>query len=285
MSQSVNEEQTVFWKEQAGPTWVENQQQLDEQLEKFGLAAIQALAPKAGERILDVGCGCGHTTLELARQVGAEGEAVGIDLSTVMIARARERAAQEGLANTSFQDLDAQTSKLPEKSFDGLCSRFGVMFFDDSVAAFRNLRGSLKANARLSFACWQPLSENPWMFLPAMAAMEHLTLDAPPNPEAPGPFAFGDAERVKKILAAAGFSDIQAADHRTTMAFGTNRGLEEVAEFLVTMGPVSRALRTANDEALTAKVTASVALALAPYSGDNGVEMNAAVWIVTARAS
>ncbi len=281
----ANAEQIEHWNEQAGPAWVERQEQLDRLIEVHGLRALEAGAPARGERVLDVGCGCGATTLELARRVGAEGEVTGIDVSRPMLERARERAERSRIGGVRFLHGDAQTRSLPPRHFDLLYSRFGVMFFDDPVRAFGNLAASLDASGRLAFVCWQGPERNPWVTVPMLAAAKHLPPPTPPAPGEPGMFAFADPDRVARILASAGFDDAAFLDTELPVAPGA-AGLEEALAFLLEVGPLSRMLGAAeNDETLRARALESVREALAPFETGGRFEMPSAAWVVSARRS
>ena len=175
-----NAEQITYWNEQSGPKWVALDGRLDALISPYGDRALERTKPALGERVLDVGCGCGRTTLELAARVGSPGSVTGIDISTVMLARARERARKSGAQNVRFENADVQTHAFEPGSFDLAFSRFGVMFFADPVAAFANLRGALAPGGRLAFVCWQPLANNPWMQVPLAATAPHLKLPEPP---------------------------------------------------------------------------------------------------------
>src|SRR5262249_9342980 len=164
-----NAEQITYWNEKSGPKWVTEQARLDRMIAPFGAEARTALAPKAGEHIVDVGCGCGETSLQLGRHVTASGGVHGVDISQPMLARARQRAAAAGHAHVRFTPADAQTHAFPCEGADAIFSRFGVMFFADPVAAFANLRQALRSDGRLAFVCWQPMPANPWMAVPLMA--------------------------------------------------------------------------------------------------------------------
>jgi SAM-dependent methyltransferase len=278
-----NAEQITYWSETTGPKWVALADLLDSQIGPLGELAMSSAALRAGERVLDVGCGCGHTSLELGRRVGARGRVQGIDISAPMLALARERAAQEGAGNVEFVLADAQTTALERGRFDLIFSRFGVMFFADPPAAFANLRRSLGAAGRLAFVCWQPLGSNPWMAIPLAAAAAHVPLPPPPPAGAPGPFAFGDPDRVARILTEAGFADVSLESVETTLRVGGDTGLEGAVRFLLEgVGPTSAALREAPDS-LREKVADAVRTALAPHVTPRGVEVGAAVWIATAR--
>ncbi len=196
-----NLEQIRYWNELAGPKWVASEAMLDGQIAPLGSKAIERARLAAGERVLDVGCGCGQTSLQLADKVGPRGSVTGIDLSAPMLERAQARAAGLGLANVRFLNADAQTTPLGSAAFDLIFSRFGVMFFADPTAAFANLRASLAPGGRVSFVCWQELKLNPWMRVPLLAAAQHIPLPAPAAPDAPGPFSFAAPARVRGILA------------------------------------------------------------------------------------
>ncbi|MBI1814419.1 MAG: class I SAM-dependent methyltransferase [Deltaproteobacteria bacterium] len=278
-----NAQQIQYWNEQAGPKWVALHDFINAQIEPLGRAAMDRARVTAGERVLDVGCGCGHTTLELARRVGPTGSALGVDISTTMLDRARADARAAGLHNAQFEEADAQTHALPRAHFDLVFSRFGVMFFSDPTAAFANLQSALRPGGRVAFVCWQALPENPWMFVPLMAAAQYIQLPAPPEPGAPGPFAFADAERVRGILTGAGFVDVAIDPHNEVLAIGAGLDLDRTVDFLLQMGPTGNALRQAAGEVNLAAVSAAIAEALRAYQTPQGVRMPSAAWIVTAR--
>lgn len=277
-----NAEQIKYWNER-GQTWVEVHEIIDHQLRPLGLRAMARGGIAAGQRVLDVGCGCGDTTVALAQRVGVVGSVVGIDVSTGMLQRARERVAAAGLTNVTFANADAQTQRLPPPPFDVVFSRFGVMFFVEPAAAFANLRTHLRSQGRLSFACWQALPENPWMFVPLLAAAQHIPLPPPPAPDAPGPFAFADRARVEGILAQAGFVNIGFESVKEALQIATGGGLDQAADLMMQMGPTAQLVRTSEPGVLEL-VRASIREALAPYATARGVEMPSAAWIVTANA-
>jgi SAM-dependent methyltransferase len=278
-----NAEQRTYWNEQAGPLWVTYQERLDRQIGPHGEAALARLAPAPGERVLDLGCGCGDTSLALARTVGASGRVLGLDLSGPMLGRARERAAAAGLANVAFRAADVQTAPLEPGAFDAAFSRFGVMFFADPPAAFANVRQALRPGGRIVFACWRPVAENPWIRVPMAAAASLVALPPPPPEGAPGPFAFGDAGRVRRILDAAGFAGVEIEPVDVPMLPGGG-DLEEAADTFLEVGPLASALREANTgEALRARVHGAVREAFASHVRNGRVELGSAIWLVRAR--
>ena len=274
----ANANQITYWNDAPGRTWADLQDQLDIQLEPMGAAVLAALALRSRERVIDVGCGCGQTTLALAEAVGPEGLALGIDISAPMLSVARARSA--GRPQVRVLEADAQTYPFDPGSFDALHSRFGVMFFDDPTAAFANLRKALKPGGRLAFLCWRTPAENPIMTLPMAAAAKHLPPPEPTTPGAPGPFAFADAERVRAILASAGFADVDLAPQ--DMPAGGN-ALDAALDLALRVGPLGRMLRE-HPEADRDAAVADVRAALAAHARPDGrVFMDSATWIVTAR--
>ena len=273
-----NADQIAYWNETAGPTWVAMQDALDQELAPLGLKAMEALGPREGERVLDVGCGCGATTLELARRVGAGGAVIGADISTPMLAVATARARKAGLAQARFLEADAQVH--PFEPVDGVFSRFGVMFFADPIAAFANLRRALRPGGRLAFVCWRAMADNPWMTVPMAAALPLLPAPPPvPAPGAPGPFALADRSRIEDILGGAGFSRIAVEPNDQKIGWGD---LEISTATVMRIGPLGAAVREHPE--LGDRVASAVRSALAPYASPNGVLLDSATWIANARA-
>jgi SAM-dependent methyltransferase len=272
-----NAAQIEYWNATAGHTWAAFQGQLDRQLMPLGAEAMRVLAPRPGERILDIGCGCGHTSFALAARVGASGTVLGVDISQPMLAVAAARPPESGAPAPSFRLADAQADDLGTSAFDGVFSRFGVMFFNDPVAAFANIRRALKPAGRLAFACWRPLGDNPWMFVPLEAARPLLPPLTPSDPTAPGPFAFANADRLRGILSEAGFGAIAITPFDTRIGSG---GMEETLELCRRVGPLGAALREHPDRAEA--VMDVVRQALSPYLTPEGFLLPAAVWIVSA---
>ncbi len=280
VTEGPNAQQIEYWNEMSGARWVEMNDVIDAQLSPLGEAAMEYAAIANGERVLDVGCGCGQTSLQLADRVGDTGSVLGVDISAVMLERARERAA--GRANTEFRNADAQIASFAGDR-DLLFSRFGVMFFASPEAAFSNLLTALRPGGRLTCLTWQALGANPWMLVPLTAAAKHLPPGGPPpDPTAPGPFAFADATRVEGILTAAGFEQVAHESLERELLVGGGRSLDETVAFVLQLGPVGAALREVDDE-LRARVVAEIRVALEPFHDGSGVRMPAAAWIVSAR--
>jgi len=276
---SSNAAQIEYWNTSAGETWARFQEALDRQVEPLGLAAMDVLCPAEGEHIVDIGCGCGQTSLALAARVRPSGSVVGVDISQPMLDVAFRRPRTADLQVT-FRKLDAQTGDLGDGLFDAAFSRFGVMFFSDPVAAFANIRASLKPGGRLAFVCWRALNENPWMQAPLQAALPLLPPLAPPDRAAPGPFAFADPSRVRSILADSGYGSV------TINPFDADIGgadLEQTLKLALAIGPLGRALREHPEVA--DKAVDAVRDVLSKYLTSKGVRMPAAVWIVLARTS
>jgi SAM-dependent methyltransferase len=279
-AEGPNAQQIEYWNEVSGAKWVALNDVIDAQIEPLGSAGIQQAGIRAGARVLDVGCGCGQTTLQLAEAVGSGGTVVGVDISAPMLARASERAAGSGFSNIELKNADAQTFAF-DGSFDHVFSRFGVMFFAEPERAFANLWSALKPGGRLTCLTWQALPQNPWMLVPVAAAAKHLPPGEPPAPDAPGPFAFADADRVAGILTAAGFTNVHHESLTRELLVGGGGGLDETVEFALQLGPLGAALRAAG-EAVRAAAAREVRAALEPYHDGEGVRMPAAAWIVTA---
>lgn len=233
------------------------------------------------ESVIDVGCGCGASSLTLAEAVGHEGFVLGIDISEKMLDRARERA--QALPQLNFVLADAAIHKFRPVA-NLVFSRFGVMFFDNPVTAFSNLRGALAAGGRLAFACWRQLEDNPWLSVPFAAASAVVSATkAPLPPDAPGPLALAASTRLRGILKAAGFEEVALQPFDHPLPLGGNRGLDAAADDALTLGPTARLLSEASDED-RARALAAVKEALAPHARGEVVELAAGAWVVTARA-
>ena len=277
MGTAANETQIGLWNDAMGKTWAALHERLDRQLDPIGREAMRRAGFRAGDTVLDVGCGCGETTLEIAGQVD---RVAGLDVSAMLLDIARKAAAAKGLGNVRFEQADGQVWRTPEP-VDVLFSRFGVMFFEDPAAAFANLRRSLKPGGRLAFACWRQPKENLWLALPLQATAHLLPPLPPSDPHAPGPFAFADRDRLAGILKDAGFAEvaIEPFDIRTG-----GDSLEDSVFIAVSVGQLGGVLRELGvTEDLKRTVEATLREALAAYVEDGVVKLPAAAWIVSAR--
>ncbi len=274
-----NAEQIEFWNVAQGDKWVRLEARTDATLAPVGQAAIARLAPAPGERVLDVGCGCGWTSLEIARRVAPDGAVTGIDISRPMLARARARARAAN-APIAFIEADAQVHDFAALPFDAVFSRLGVMFFEAPEAAFANLRAATRPGGRLALAVWRDRADNPWTMTTVNIARPHVELPPRPGPEEPGQFSFADEARVRRILETAGWAEIEIERFDTQVTVG--RDPEDAAAFLVQMGPAGLALAAA-DEATRELVSEELVAALAPFAAPDGVHMAASAWIIGAR--
>lgn len=270
----TNQEQIEFWNGEAAETWVRSQAQVDAMLAPLSEIALARANPRPGERAIDIGCGCGTTTLALAEQ----GTSVwGIDVSVPMLAHARGRA--QGLDNVAFSQTDAATQTYtPDHQL--LFSRFGVMFFDDPAAAFANLRTALTEDGRLVFICWQKPSANAWMSVAGQAVQPFLPQPAtPPDPQAPGPFAFADPDYIRDLLLEAGYVRISVESVTTLLHLGDD--LDSVMAAQSEIGPLARAIAELEGESRD-QALAAARQALAPHVTDAGLDLGAACWLVAA---
>jgi SAM-dependent methyltransferase len=275
-----NDEQIADWNGEQGRRWAEHQQRIDRMIEAYGNAALQAAAAQPGEQVLDIGCGTGSTTLALARAVGAQGRVLGVDISQPMLAVAKQRAAAQPALKLSFAEADASSAALPGDQ-DLLYSRFGLMFFDQPAAALRHLHGRLKPGGRCAFVCWRAPRDNPWAMAPLMAARQTLGITPPPaDPLAPGPFAFADDQRLRGLLAEAGFGNIELQRFDTPNLLGASA--REAALNCLQIGPVSRLAREVGAEH-EAQIVAAIERALTTHAAaDGSVSLTGSTWVVTA---
>ena len=289
-----NADQREFWR--TADVWVEQQERLDRQLGHIGLAAMdvaEQLPP--GAHVLDVGCGCGQTSLQWSERV--TGSVLGVDISDLLIGVARRRATghaaeQPAAAPISFAVADAQTADIESLAaatpaidgsfggFDLVYSRMGVMFFADPVAAFANLRAATRPGGRLSFVCWQTPRQNPWLITVNKAVLE--IVEMPEGGPAANPFAFADPDHVRGILAGAGWDGIELEPHDTEMVFSSAGTLDETVDFAMDLGIARRALKGQPPE-IHARVRDAIAAVLEPHQTPDGVVFPAAFWIVSAR--
>jgi SAM-dependent methyltransferase len=273
-----NADQIAYWHGPGGQHWTARQEMQDALLAPVSEILIDRAKPGPGERVIDIGCGCGSTTIALAEKVGPAGHVLGVDISAPMLARARELAPMD--APVAFTLADATVYPFNADA-DLVVSRFGVMFFADPVRSFRNIRNALRARGRLTFACWREPRQNPWMMTPLQAVYEHVPKLPPVGPEDPGPFAFASQDRVSRILSEAGFVGIAMEPCDLALDVAVGRGLEAAVQSALEIGPASRALDGQPPD-LVAAATQSIRRALAPFANGQSVALPASIWIVTA---
>jgi len=272
-------DQQAYWNGAAGHKWTDHQDTLDITFAPVLRALITRAAVRPGERVIDVGCGCGASSVELASMVGAGGEVLGVDISAEMLERARQRAG--AALPLRFLLGDAGSHAFPRGATDLLFSRFGVMFFPDPVAAFRNLAGALKAAGRVTFACWRTPRENPFFITALQEAIRFVPRLPETPPDEPGPFAFANPDRVRRILGDAGFSNIAVDPFDCDLDLAGGRGLGHARTMALSVGPASRAL----DGHPTATVKAAgdaIEERLRQHLRGGSVPLAGAMWIVTA---
>ncbi|WP_227268071.1 class I SAM-dependent methyltransferase [Roseobacter weihaiensis] len=273
-------DQAAFWTGEAGEVWVRQQRFLDALMAPVleGVLARADLQP--GQTVLDIGCGTGDSTIRARRSLGETGLAVGADISSTMLALARDRA--RGIKGLRFIDADAASYGFDGEEFDRLISRFGVMFFPDPKSAFLNIIKFLKPDAHVSFACWGTIENNPWFTVPARAAKMHLGAPPKVDPDDPGPFAFRDPARVSNILQAAGFYAIDVCP--TEISLTPPGTVAEIAETATCLGPASRTLEHfGGDRADADRITDLVAEAFEVFTTADGLQVPAEINFVTAR--
>lgn len=277
-----NDAQIDYWNGPAGQKWVDQSNRLDGMLAPFAAEVLNAAALAPNEAALDIGCGAGALTLGATEAAGGTIGSLGVDVSEPLLHLAQKRAAERG-SKAMFERADASAFSSDQK-FDLMISRFGVMFFEDPAAAFRNIRQQIRSEGRMAFMCWQALPLNDWAFAPLQAALPLLN-EAPeqPDPHAPGPFAFADKDRLANILSSAGWANV-SVDPFETLVTLPGDDVEASAEFMLNLGPLSRLIAAQNldsapiEEALTIRLREE-------KNADGRVAMKSACWLVTARAS
>ncbi len=279
----ANSAQFEYWNAKAATNWTENQLALDRLLSVLTERLFELANIQPGEAIIDVGCGTGASSLAAADAAGPGGKVLGIDLSREMLRLAQARAdAKGGMAHLSFEIADAQVHPFAPGAYDVLQSRFGVMFFEDPVAAFANLMGALRPGGRLCCVCWGPLADNPWFKVPRDAAVKVLGPPEPVPPRAPGPLAFAEVDYVSDILKQAGFADVDIGKEDTSLRPAAT--LAEATDYAVNLGPATRIITQfdASAEAIEA-IANEVEKGLSPYYTDDEPKVPAVVNFLHAR--
>jgi len=274
-----NADQIAYWNGPGGQRWADRQQTQDVVLGPVADVLIDHARPTTGERIIDVGCGAGATTMMFAQKVGRSGHVLGIDISAPMLTRARQ-VAPKGIP-VEFVLAGATVYPFEPASFDLLASRFGVMFFAQPALSFANMRKALKPSGRLAFACWREPRDNPFFMAPLQAVYKHAPKLPQPGPDDPGPFSFASEARVHRVLGEAGFKGIKMEPCDLSLDVAVGRGLDAAVQGALEIGPASRALQDQPPE-VHAAATNSIREALAPFAKGQSVLLRASIWIVTA---
>jgi SAM-dependent methyltransferase len=276
--EDINADMLAFWNGQGGHLWVARQAHTDITLAPVSEALVAFAAPRPGERVLDVGCGCGATTLDFARAVGPAGRVAALDISGPMLTEGRARAGAAGLVNVDWRQADPATAALD--GYDLLTSAFGMMFFGDPVAAFANMRRAARPGARMAFVCWRSLAENPWMQTPMDAVSPHLPPRPPAVPNAPGMFALADPQWTTEVLTASGWAPPRLAKLDLDLDIAAGRGLEEAVVQSTQIGAVNSWLRN-QPAAIVSAAVASLRDALAAHVDGQNVRLPGAMWLVS----
>ena len=275
----ANADQIAYWNGPGGRRWLDRQQMQDNLLDPISCRLLDRADPRAGEIALDIGCGCGASSIELAQRVLPSGHVLGIDVSAPMLERARQRRPQ-GLP-VDFILADATVYKFPSGRADLLYSRFGVMFFADPARSFTQMRLGLRKGARVVFSCWREARANPWLLLPLQEVYRHVPRLPEVCPQDPGPFSFADEHRVRNLLERAGYGSIRFEPVDLDLDLANGLGLEAAVDTAMEIGPASRALDDQPPE-LRHAARESIRAALAHCQAGNRVPLPAALWIVRA---
>ena len=279
-----NSEQAEYWEDRA-PSWLEAEGHIARVSIRFGQLAMERLDLGAGQRVLDIGCGSGPTSLALAELVGPAGEVVGADIAPAMLAAARARAADAGARNLRFVAADMQVDDLGSGLFDAAFSQFGVMFFSDPVAAFTNIRKTIHPGGPLAFACWQPIFSNEWMLVPGAAVVSVTgALPSMPGPGEPGPFSLAEPGRIEEVLAGAGFTHVDVVPHDEVVVLVGDE-IDSLVKLSQAVGPVRQALKDAGDDQdLRRRLVDAVEAAVLERVVDGEARFSAGAFVVSARA-
>ena len=275
-----NAKQKDFWSGKGGDYWVEKQSEMDIMLNPLGEKALVKLGLQSNSKVLDIGCGCGATTLEIAKIV-SEGAVTGLDISVPMLDKAKSEAKIQGIANVDFKVVDVQVEQLAYEEYDSVYSRFGVMFFDDPFEAFKNIFSSVRAGGQLSFVCWQDPSLNPWQSLSLQVIRGYLDMPSPP-PRSPGPFAFHEKDYVKEILEKSGFSNISFDDNQEDITMFAGKSLEEASEDYLAINPVVTEMLKDSTDDLKSEIVESLKEAFSDFHRGDGLVFPSATWVVSA---
>jgi len=276
----ANKDQEEMWNGAGGKAWVRAQTLLDTAFQPFADILVETVTTANANSVLDIGCGTGATTLAMAKALGPEADCLGLDISETMISHARKRAAESG-SHAEFLVADAQTHDFPSSTFDMITSRFGVMFFEDPVAAFRNLNRAAQPGTQLLMFSWRDPAENPFMTAAEAGARPLLPGLPEREPNARGQFGFADAARVEHILSESGWQDVVSEKLDVECRFP----LSAMDLYVSLMGPVGYAIAQGVDEATRERVIDVVRAAFMEFADGDEIVFTAACWKTAARAA
>jgi SAM-dependent methyltransferase len=274
----ANVEQAAAWDGPEGDHWTEHAERYDRTIKRHRARLLDAGMITTSADVLDIGCGTGALTREAARQAST-GSVLGMDLSAKMLARARELSSAQGLTNVRFTQADAQVHPFTDGSVDTVISSFGTLFFRDPGAAFANIARALRPGGRICMLAWRELARNDWLIAIRTALAAGRTLPEPPR-DAPGPFGLADANRVRELLAGAGFDDIHFEPIDEAIDWGTDT--DDACNFLRVYGPVKGLIENLDDSTKAAafdQLRATVAV----HETDYGVLFGSSAWLITAQ--
>lgn len=278
MSTIANVEMAAAWDGSEGEHWTQHAGHYERAAQRSWQRLLDAVSIGTRDVILDVGCGTGRSTRDVAR-IASSGSALGVDLSARMLAYAREAAEQEGLTNVRFQQADAQVFPFPEAAFDIAVSSFGAMFFVDPTAAFTNIARALRPDGRVALLAWRAVARNEWLtsVRTALAIGRHLP---EPPPSVPGPFGLADADHVRRVLGAAAFVDIRLDEVDEPTVFGSDA--EDAFAFVSNFG-ITKGLTQDLDEDSRARALDALRRTLVEHETDDGVLFGTSAWLITGR--
>lgn len=277
----ANAEQRARWNDVIGPRWVAVTSEIDAELTEVTDLALAHAAPRPGEVVLELGSGAGEMAVRLARAVLPLGWVMGVDFSRPMLWQATKTFRHSSMSNARFRLADVQTEPLKRAMFDLAFSRFGVMFYDNPIAAFTNVHGAMKPSGRLSFVCWGPLERNPHWSIPRKIAVKHLGAAEPSKPRTPGPMALADPDYIEEVLTGAGWRAITIEEKTPALV---RAPMERAVRFATTMGPAGGLIRERQaSEEVVAAIQAEVAEGFRPYEHDGIVRVPGSIYLVGAR--
>ena len=272
----ANSTEADYWNSESGHQWIAQETFLDATMAGILVLLLERTDIRPNENLLDIGCGTGASTLAAAIKTGPAGHVTGLDIAAQLLNRARKRSDDAGLRNTSFIQADAQTYSFIPDSFDAVISRFGLMFFDNPVAAFANMARGLKPHGRLVFAAWGPAAGNPWFTIPRDAAMARLGKPAPGDPFAPGPLAFQDLERVTKLMEQAGLKGVRGETEMVELT--PHVSAAKAAKSAIRIGPAARIIREfSGTEVDAAAIETAITEAFSKFETGNGISVPATI--------